>query len=311
MRRRNVERLSRSVPTALPMHRLFLAACVTAPLVLPRAAGAQTSSDLIPRDVVLAILRNAGNQLQGGEPAIMLGDRLPDNLVNKVTLPRGAHVMATLESWSSTDVIGTTSAPPDSIRAWFTDEFTRRGYEPQDYPGHREPFRPAQGSVSGGFCGAGTFFTLSAQQRQPGRTEFVLRARQQPTCTPQQAYGFNSTGSTWSSGGFNPPALPLLVNPKNSEIAQRCDPRVGGNGSSSSTQIGLATIATPDQLTAHYAKQLDSAGWKRESLAPGVVTTWIRRDSAGRDVRVQLTAMSNPATPDCRWLTMTSQSAHP
>jgi hypothetical protein len=291
------------------MHRLFLAACLTAPLALAPAAGAQASSDLIPRDIVLAILRNAGSQLQGGgEPAIILGDRLPDNLVNKLTLPRGAHVVATLESWSSTDVIGTASAPPDSVRAWFTDELTRRGYEPQDYPGHREAFRPAQGSAIGGFCGAGAYISVSAQQRQPGHTEFVVHARQQPSCSQGQMYGINSAGSTWSSGGINPPALPLLVNPKNSEIAPRCDPR-GNGGGSTNTQIGLSTSATPDQLLAHYAKQLDSAGWKRESVAPGVISTWTRRDSAGRDVRVQLTAMANPAVTDCRWLTMTSQSA--
>jgi hypothetical protein len=164
--------------------------------------------------------------------------------------------------------------------------------------------------VSTGFCGAGTYFSLSAQQRQPGHTEFVIRARQQPSCNPVSAYGFNSAGSTWGSSGLNPPALPLLVNPKGSELAQRCDPRSGGGGSSN-TQIGLATIATPDQLLAHYAKQLDSAGWKREAVAPGIISTWVRRDSTGRDVRLQLTAMANPAATDCRWLTMTSQSTRP
>src|SRR5262249_14644441 len=260
----------RPSPIPIPrfsMNRLLLAACLTGPLALSRAAGAQAGSDLIPRDVVLAILRNAGNQLQG-EPAIILSDRLPDNQLNKITLPHGLRVMATLESWSQTDVIGNASAPPDSVRAWFADEFTRRGYEAQDFPGHREPFRPASGSVTGGFCGAGTFFTVSAQQRQPGRTEFVIRARQQPSCSQQSMFGVNSAGSSWSSGGFNPPALPLLVNPKNSEIAPRCDPR-GNGGSSTNTQIGLSTTSTPEQLVAHYAKQLDSAGWKRESVVPG------------------------------------------
>jgi len=291
------------------MQRLFLAACLAAPCDLSRSAAAQAAPDLIPRDVVMAILRNSGGQLQG-DPAIILGDRLPDNLVNKVTLPRGAHVMATLESWSSTDVIGTASAPPDSVRAWFIDEFTRRGYEAQDSPGHREPFRPAQGSAIGGFCGAGTYFSVSAQGRQAGHTEFVLRARQRPSCSQGVTYGFNTAGSSWSAGGYNPPPLPLLVNPKNSEIAQRCDPR-GNGGSSTTTQIGLSTAATSDQLLAYYSKQLDSAGWKRESAAAGVVATWVRPDSTGHDVRVQLTAMANPVATDCRWLTMTSQSARP
>jgi len=294
------------------MKHLLTAAALSACLASPPAARAQATApppDLVPRDVVMAILRSAGSQVQG-DPAIFLADRLPDNLLNKVSLPPGAHVMATLESWSTTDVIGTIPMQPDSVRSWFAAEFVRRGYEAQDSPGHREPFRPAQGSVFGGFCGAGTYFTVSAQGRPNGRTEFVIRTRERPTCDQTPMFGFNAGGSSWSTSGFNAPALPLLVNPKTAEIAQRCDPRGGASGSTN-TQIGVSTTATPDQLIAHYGKQLDSAGWKREALTTGVVGTWIRRDSTGRDVRVQLTALTSPAGGDCRWLTMTSASARP
>jgi hypothetical protein len=308
MRRRNAERVGSFRPRNPIMQRLLLVAALTAPLGLAPAIRAQVNTpDLVPRDVVLAILRSAGNQVQG-DPSILLGDHLPDNLVNKVSLPPGARVMATLEAWSSTDVIGTASLAPDSLRSWFTAEFVRRGYEAQDMSGRREPFRPAQGSMFGGFCGAGTFFSVTAQARQGGRTEFVLRTRQRPTCDQTPVFGFNTTGSSWSSGGFNPPPLPMLVNPKSSEIAQRCDPR-GNGGSNTTTQVGLSTTATPDQLLAHYSKQLDSAGWKREAVASGIVATWVRRDSTGRDVRAQLTVMMTPSTPDCRWLTMTSTNA--
>ena len=292
-------------------HMKRLLATVALGAWLAPVAGAQATPDLIPKDVVLAILRAGGSQVMGqGEPAIFVGDRLPDNLVNKVSLPPGAHVMATLESWSSTDVIGTATASPDSIRAWFTAEFVRRKYEAQDYPNHRLPFRPADGNVNTGFCGAGTFFTVSSLGSRPGRTDWVLHARQRPTCEqPQVAFVGTVMGGA-STSGYNAPSLPLLVNPKTSEVSQqRCDTRyVPGM---SSTQTALSTTATPEQLMTHYGKQLDSAGWKREAISTGVVGTWIRRDSTGRDVRVQLTAMPGSGGADCRMLTMTTTGVQP
>jgi len=60
----------------------------------------------------------------------------------------------------------------------------------------------------------------------------------------------------------------------------------------------------------HYGKQLDSAGWRRETVSTGSVGTWTRRDSLGRDVRVELTALPG-AAGDCRRLTMTATAARP
>jgi hypothetical protein len=293
-----------------PMKRLILVAALSAPLASPIAA--QTTPDVIPRDVVLAILRN--NPMQGmqggGDPVIFVDDHLPPNLMNKVSLPPGAHIVATLESWSSTDVIGTAPAAPDSVRAWFADEFIRRKYEAQDSPGYRQPFRPATGSVNGGFCGAGTYFSISAQARQGGRTEFVIHARQGPTCDQRVVFSPNVYGGG-STSGNNAPTLPMLVNPKTAEVSpQRCDSRYG-QISFSSTQAALSTTASPEQLLTHYGKQLDSAGWKRETTSTGAVGTWTRRDSTGRDVRVQLTALPGPAAADCRMLTMTSTGVRP
>jgi len=288
------------------MKRLLTAVALSASLA--PVAAAQSTPDLIPRDVVLAILRLGGSQVMGqGEPAIFVSDHLPDNLVNKVTLPPGAHVMATLESWSSTDVIGTATASPDSVRSWFTAEFVRRKYEAQDYPNHRLPFRPADGSVNTGFCGAGTFFTVSSLGARAGKTEWVLHARQRPSCDPTPVGIGSVMGASVSSSGA--PLLPLLVNPKSSEVAQRCDSRY--TGGASNTQAALSTTATPEQLMTHYGKQLDSAGWKRESVSTGVVGTWVRRDSTGRDVRVQVTALPGVIGVDCRLLTMTTTSVQP
>ncbi len=257
---------------------------------------------MIPRDVVLAILHNA--QLQGGDPAILLVDRLPDNLVNKVSLPPGAHVIATLDSWSSTDVIGTSPQLPDSVRTWFAAEFTRRGYEAQEGAGRRAAFRPADGSAIGGFCGAGTYFSVSARPRPGGKSEFALHARQMQSCV--QTFSFNTgMGGNWSMSGFNPPTPPLLVNPKAAEEAQqRCEDR--GANSSSTARSAISIAMTADQLLAHYGKQLDSAGWKRESIAAGAVGTWTRRDSTGRDVRVQIIALPGASAADCRLVTLTA-----
>ncbi len=287
------------------MKHTIIVAALSAPLALSPVS-AQTTPDLIPRDVVLAILRSGPIQ---GDPAIFVDDHLPANLVNKLSLPPGAHIVATLESWSATDVIGTAPTTPDSVRSWFATEFTRRKYEAQESPGRRQPFRPAEGSVNGGFCGAGAYFTISAQGRPGGRTEFVIHARQRPTCDPNPFFNPGVFGS-WSTSGNNAPPLPLLVNPKAAEMTQRCDSRAS-NQSSATTQAALSTTASPEQLLAHYGKQLDSAGWKRETMLTGAVGTWIRRDSTGRDLRVQLTALPSPSGGDCRMLTMTATGARP
>lgn len=283
------------------MKQSLTAVALGAALALP--AGAQGAPDLIPRDVVMAILRHGSLR---GEPAILVGDRLPDSLVNKVSLPPGAHVLATLEAWSTTEVIGTAPQPPDSVRGWFASEFTRRKYEAQDAPGHRAPFRPAEGSAGGGFCGAGTYFNVSADARTSGQTEFVLRTQQRTSCDQSVAFG---PGGSWSSSGDNPPPLPMLFNPKNAEALDRCDVR--GGGASSTAETGLSASASPEQLLAHYGKQLDSAGWRRETVSTGAVGTWTRRDSTGRDVRVQITALPSPSGGDCRWVTMTTSGVRP
>jgi hypothetical protein len=292
------------------MKTLLTIAATAALVARPGAGSTQEAPDLIPRNVVLAILRNMPMpSMAPNEPAITLGDRLPDNLLNKVSLPAGAHVIATLESWSQTDVIGTAPGSPDSVRAWFGSEFERRKYEPQSSPGYRQAFRPAERNVMGGFCGAGAYFTVLVRQRPGGLSEFVLHAQQRGTCGQTNLAVPGAVGN-WSSSGENPPALPLLVNPKTAEVVPRCEQQ-GYGQSSSTTRAPLSTTSSADQLLTHYGKQLDSAGWKREMAFAAAVGTWTRRDTAGRDMRVQLTILPAAANSDCRIVTMTSTTVRP
>lgn len=288
---------------------IFAGASVILGLGSARAAGAQ--SEPIPRDVVAAILRHHSNY-SPRDPMIIVGDKLPPGYEARMGLPRGSHVMVTLRSVNTVDIIGRTTQNPDSVRAWFLEDFERRGYEPRMAGSHSmaEAFRPADRSAVGnGYCGQGWHYNVSAEQISPFDVEFVVHVIENG-CASGQA-GYPQFGSGWQSGGFNPPGLPVLYRPRLAEPTMRCTIGSSGSGSYRQTQETLATTMNPNDLLAYYGRQLDSAGWKAESRLTGASGTWTKRDSTGRDLRTTLTVLPARGGSDCRTVTLSTGDIHP
>jgi hypothetical protein len=285
-----------------------LVVAVTVANVCPLVASAQANADL-PRDVVMAILRNADGP---GEPEILLGDQLPAALSQKVSLPRGARIIVTLIDRGATRVIGRVDGQTDSVRLWFADEFERRGYVALATMGFgRDAFRPAERSASNpGYCSSGQYFSVSARQRPMRTVEFVLTVTNSSQCAPRTDY-FSMTGRR-SSGGANFPAFPLLYHPRSAESTRRCALGSGSAfGGYQTTEVSIATAISPEKTLAEYGRQLDSAGWVRKTIFIGAAGTWTRRDSTGRDVQVMLTVLPGPGSADCRVVTMTATDVTP
>lgn len=287
------------------MRHAIVATAMCLAVSLPTQVRAQGVSDAIPKEAVLAILRNFSGP---GEPEILVGNRLPASLATRVSVPPGARIIVTLLG-PTTQVIGITSGIPDSVRAWFAADFERRGYRPAQSWYGSDAFRPAaQSAVNRPYCGDGLELTASASRRQPGMVEFVLRSSVTWTCSrrPPAQYLGNGGGSS----GNNPPDLPLLFHPATAEMSARCNGPSGYGNSQRSTSSSISTGMSAEQLLKHYGRQLDSAGWKRESESGGLTAAWTKRDSTGRDVRLALSIASGNGA-DCRNLSMTATDFRP
>jgi hypothetical protein len=280
---------------------------ISVAVVAPMHVGAQPT-DAIPREAVLAILRNYNSYNSPGEPQILAGDRLPAHLATRVSVPPGARIIASLIG-PATQVIGSTTGVADSVRAWFAGDFQRRGYRPARSWYGGEAFRPADRSaVDRSYCGDGLELSVSASQRRPGLVEFVLRSSVTWTCASRPPNRY-MTGGGGGSSGSNPPDLPLLFHPTTAEVTPGCSGFLG-SGSSQRSTSSISTAMGADQLLNHYGRQLDSAGWKRAAGAVGVSGAWTKRDSTGRDVRLLL-AIDPGNGGDCRNLSMTATESRP
>lgn len=261
-------------------------------LCAPLSADAQARDDALSYDAVEAILRN----VDGPEHLrVVPGARLPDSVAARVSLPPGTTVLAVLAS-SRTRLIAAVPGEPDSVRLWFAYEFERRGYLPVEMTGMRRPtFRSAEPSPSnGGYCAGTMHFEVSAQAVTPGRVEFVLTVDPHGQCVPWQS---SPTAGGWSSGrGGAPPDLPLLHHPRSVAETTMCT-RAEQEGSSRQLAVPISTTLPVTEIMAHYDRQLDRLGWTRTA---GAISTWIKRDSTGRDVHLALSLETGPGGVDCR-----------
>jgi hypothetical protein len=284
---------------------ISLALLVLAASLAPEDLSGQAAGDAIPRDVVMAILRNAEGP---EEPRILVGNQLPPDLAALVSLPSGARVIATVMG-RETRVIGAVTGSADSVRLWFANEFERRGYQSPQSRSGTEAFRPAERTVSGsGYCAGGRLLTVSAHTRPAGQVEFVVASRRDTPCSPQRPPS-GTLMTSGSSSGYELPILPLLYHPRGAEVSSPCRNALRGS-SQQTTEATVATSSNAEQLMAHYGAQLQSAGWTRQPVG-GTVTAWARRDSTGRQFHLSLAVESGPGGPDCRYLRMSANASYP
>jgi hypothetical protein len=96
--------------------------------------------------------------------------------------------------------------------------------------------------------------------------------------------------------------LPLLVNPSGSQPGLLCNEEPGFNNVAfmNTAEVGYRSTLTPSQIMTHYARQLDSAGWKREAPPPAAWGIWTKADSAGFTRNAELLITPLLGVEDCR-----------
>ena len=265
---------------------LFTSAAVNATL----AQGSDQRS--IPRDLAAAFVHmyvaNDTNTVIDFAP-----DSIPTAVASLVAIPPGARLLGTVSVGKTAYVLGTSSAPADSVLAWYARQAAQHHWSAEalvraagnPMAGGFRPAPPARPTM---FCADGTGLDVAAKTFD-GLTTF--RVRVSPNGIP----------CTLPAIAFRPIAprspLPILYNPPNATVSGSCF----STGARQATQTQLVVEMTPAELLQHYARQLETQGWSpMQGEFPMVTQTWSRRDSTGVTELATLTIGVAPTAPMCR-----------
>jgi hypothetical protein len=276
--------------------RLLRAVCVAGLLTaLTNPLRGQIEQSAIPRDLVVAALRQFAETMNiEGNPTIIVGS-VPAALVSKMSTPAGGRVLGSIVWGGRTDVLGEAPGQIDSVLTWFGRDLVAHGFTPasSQFEGSGG-FRSARVGPATGYCKDGLTVTLHVRDAPANAfgVEYRVQADQGAGSCDVISAGYDPSDH---SGSY-----PLLYNPPTAQLSYRCV-SMNANRGSMATETYFTTSALPLQLLQHYGKQLDSAGWKRDVLAIPAVGEWVRPDSAGNEIRSVLRVFPGTArAPDCR-----------
>lgn len=246
----------------------------------------------IPRDFAEAFVRlytaNDTNTVIDFAP-----DSIPPAIAPLVALPPGARLLGTVSVGKIAYVLGSTSAPADTVLAWYARDAARRHWSAEAM------IRAAGNPLAGGFrpappvrptlfCADGNGLDVAAKSLA-GLTTFRVRV------SPN---GFPCTLSTVAFRPIAPRSpLPTLYNPASVVASAQCF----SPGPRQSTQTQFLVDMTPADLLQHYGRQLETQGWApMQGEFPVTTQTWSRRDSTGVTELATLTIGVSPTAPMCR-----------
>ena len=272
---------------------------------------AQTGGDqaVVPRQLALSIVhfQHVGSygffSPDAGTPT--LSTDLPASLASVVPAPPGANVLGAVTWPRMSDVFGLANGSLESVRAWFGDEFKRRGYEAvndQTQMMRFGGFRDAQSGQlgRGGYCAERDLLSLDILPLDQRRAEYRIRV----TKDHQDCRGSGPRGR--AAAFVDASEYPTLFNPPNAVMNQSM---FGGCGEarfgSSGTSAVLTTTMSPADLMKHYEKQMGSTGWKRADVPSTATSTWTRPSPDGGETELILTASASLQAPNCRDVQMT------
>ena len=229
-------------------------------------------------------------------PARLLVGQLPDHLPVPLPLPEGSRILGTLLRGQFGLTVFLDAPPaPDAVRAFFREQLAGAGWtmppvnQAAPRPGGFLHVAAADGErllFCHGPRGPALWLRADAAPDAPTavQLELLTDARHSP-CAPQpRAPGL------W-------PALPSLAAPP------RAEQFAEGGGSSTDlvqTHARLRTDRDPAAVAAHYAAQLDEAGWRRTdagTAGPFAWSGWTFRDADGQEWRGLLTSLARPDRP--------------
>ena len=270
-------------------------------LVWSRAPLAQEREPLrqataIPTDLASALIA-AGGFGMSGDPQILVGE-LPEWVVSRVHLPRGAHVLGS--AFFGSTVVGVVNVPAvgDSVLVALQRELLERGWKrPPLPPNTGGGFRPATSpgspmpSERPTLCRDQHVLSMWMSRQQAATTTIIMRlgSTGASMCNPPRV-----------SMQRRPSPFPILYNPAGSDADPMSSRQCYTNFVSSGTQTRLKTPLTGEAILEHYGKQLQDSGWTRAGVPPVLGRTWTRKDSTGAPQVLRLTVQAAPHDTTCR-----------
>jgi hypothetical protein len=249
-----------------------LAACAIHAAPLSRTASGQQPS-VAPDEITHAILRYAFHY--DGVNIRLLEGRVPEDLEPNFYAPPGTRVLASVVMGSGVLVLAKSSAPPDSLRAMYTRALEPRGWKPFEMM-RRGGFVEASIDQPLILCRDGAQLQVRQMRRVAGPSDLFLHYRDGAgPCEQSRPPVFRA---------MSEPTFPTLHSPPTAgrEVLSRCYSRISTRRGRLGTNTTVATEMSGDELLRHYARQVESDGW-RPSAASGSVAagTWTRADTSG------------------------------
>jgi hypothetical protein len=271
----------------------LLIACLSDVALLARPASAQQPG-VAPDELTQAILRYAFRY--DGVNVRLLDGRVPDDLGPNFYAPPGTRVLGSVIMGSGVLVLAKSSAPPESLRAVYTRALERAGWKPFEMM-RRGGFVESAVELPLILCRDGAQLHVQQLRRVTGGNDLFLHYRDAAgPCEPPQPPVFRAMSE--------PPPYPTLYAPPGTgrESTMRCYPPASGRRGSTGTSTMLAADISAEEVLRHYARQLESGGWRPAPASGRIATaTWTRADSTGTTelkLQVRETATSGPRCYD-------------
>jgi len=203
------------------------------------------------------------------EPQLLVG-QLPDPLPVSLPVPEGSRIVGSLiDRKKIVQVVLDVPLPAEAVVAYYHERLTAAGWVTLRY-------RPVTGFTQAGreqrtgsvFCrsGRGPALDMQALATNDGFTDVRLFLHTDPHSTP--------CASQWNPDG-SAQLIPDLVSPPAAQLVYGSGG--GGEGNAFSTATLETDLALAD-VAAHFAGQLEQAGWARqheEHNSPLVWSTWV------------------------------------
>jgi hypothetical protein len=274
---------------------LFLSA-IACPLL------AQRDTTPVPRALFTAmILHYADRYGENADPNIQIG-AMPPELVGKIGIPPRGRIIGAVNLRTSTVIFGEAPGSAPSVLQWINDDFRARGYTPAGRLENVGFVTPTTGVVTEWCSGRQSMSVRTRNDRATMTTAlFEVAVADEGNCGP----GMAPIERDNDPYVIERRKMPLLVNPSGSQPGLLCNQEPGFNSAFSNTSdVGYRSALSPVQIMAHYARQLDSSGWKQASPPAAAWGVWTKTDTDGvtRTAEVLVTPLLGPE--GCRHATL-------
>lgn len=287
------------MPVARPRPLVSAAALVTVALLAAPLApcDAQSSSDVVPRDLAVALLGGDGVSGRSGAVQLRVGEAAP-RLPASVLPDDGLLLGSATYPDRSTTVVVLVQRPDDALAA-VEQRLTAAGWTlPPAWPRADALDREERGFVSAprernrppGFCHGSEHLVPSVERWSGGRTLLRLHlshAAEYSLCNPRDETHVRMLTAADS-------VVPILAVPSGTEVRMRSS---GGGGDTRDVRVALRTALTVPELLEHFGAQMVAQRWTKaaEAAQPAVGTQlWRRLDGGGRLWFATLTVVDRP-----------------